>query len=474
MKRRAFLRLVGALGASAAIPRALAGDLSITSRAIGTQSSPLSREAQAVLLDQVHYVRPTLLPKVINVYLYGGASELAGNLTNIGEINALSPIKYPNELQPSLTGGVYTRNGFWGNAGGSLMEAMLAAGDLSLYRTVHRVVDDNRAHGRSITQNLAGSADVSQPGMAHTLAAVLSAHDAFGARGPDSLFLPFVSFEGPARPYYEGDDRIAIPAGLRYVALDAALADNPFQRRANPVLALHGADDASLDVLAAKVSGAYGERYTEMNRSLANRARLEQFVQDQFNDKTIDAALPAGVVYPATRTGKALKAAVSLAILNTDTLFISVNGAVPNWDDHNIALTNYPDRMQDLMSALYAASAHLKARGRRDVVINVYGDFGRNTALNETLGWDHGNNQNFYTLGGSAIPGRHLGRLVGETTVVQQGATRLFTKPTDGSYQCEPFAIAASMYRYFGVQNPEVLTGGVAAIDEVTPPNLRR
>ena len=63
---------------------------------------------------------------------------------------------------------------------------------------------------------------------------------------------------------------------------------------------------------------------------------------------------------------------------------------------------------------------------------------------------------------------------MGKTTCTGiSNENRLFTTPTPDSYQCEPFAIAASMYKYFGLRNPEILTGGIAPIDETTPPNLR-
>lgn len=48
---------------------------------------------------------------------------------------------------------------------------------------------------------------------------------------------------------------------------------------------------------------------------------------------------------------------------------------------------------------------------------------------------------------------------------------RQFTSPTDDSYQCEPFAIAAALFKYFGVQNPQVLTGEPAIDESDTVPN---
>jgi uncharacterized protein (DUF1501 family) len=106
------------------------------------------------------------------------------------------------------------------------------------------------------------------------------------------------------------------------------------------------------------------------------------------------------------------------------------------------------------------------------VVINVFGDFGRNVNLNNSMGWDHGNNQNLYTLGGSGIPGRALGKLVGRThRIGTPFQNRQFTSPTADSYQCEPFSIASTIFKYFGVQNPEVLTGEPAIDESNNVPN---
>lgn len=474
MNRRTFLSALSALGASTVFSRVLANDYTITSKVSGFRQTQATFEARAVLLDQVQYVRPAVMPKLINVFLYGGPSELAGNLTNIADISSSSQNPYPATLLPNVDGSLYTRNGFWANAGGNAMETMLAAGDLSLYRTINRVREDNKAHGRSILQNLVGNLDIGSPGIARTLAAVLAAHGAFGGRDLNTLFLPFVSFEGQSRIYSEGDIPTVVPSALMPITLDPNLVGNPYQRADNSYLPQGSAEDESLEALAVSVTQAYGDRYAAMSRSLANRIKLDEYIRTQFNSTTVNAALPAGVVYPDTPLGRTIKAAVSLALRNPDTLFISINGAGPSWDDHNRALINYPARMNDLMAALSTAMAHLRVSNRNDIIINVYGDFGRNVNINDTLGWDHGNNQNFYTLGGRAISGRALGKLVGRTQRIGTNyANRQYTSPTSDSYQCEPFAIAASTFKYFGIQNPEVLTGGVAPIDEVTPPNLR-
>ena len=78
MNRRTFLKAVGALGAGAAVSRALASDPTITSSPRGFNATALGAELGAVMTDQFNYIRPAVLPKVINVFLYGGPSDLAG------------------------------------------------------------------------------------------------------------------------------------------------------------------------------------------------------------------------------------------------------------------------------------------------------------------------------------------------------------------------------------------------------------
>ena len=137
----------------------------------------------------------------------------------------------------------------------------------------------------------------------------------------------------------------------------------------------------------------------------------------------------------------------------------------------------FPDRMRDVFEALRVAMMHIKYAGlsptpvnglsRRtdNIIINVFGDFGRRVNLNTSLGWNHGNNQNLYTLGGSmsglrtADGNDALGKVVG--TTVRVGATnedRQFTEPTAESYEFEPMAIAANIYKYFGVIAPSLIS----------------
>jgi uncharacterized protein (DUF1501 family) len=124
------------------------------------------------------------------------------------------------------------------------------------------------------------------------------------------------------------------------------------------------------------------------------------------------------------------------------------------------------------MEALQVASRHLMLMEANNIVINVFGDFGRNVNVNDSNGWDHGNNQNLYTIGGADIAGRTLGKLVGKTQRIGTPfKNRQFTSPTPESYQSEPFSIASTIFQYFGVQNPELLNGEPAINESNVVPN---
>lgn len=490
MNRRCFLKWFGLLGASVVLPYELV-----------YPETQAARNLKAAILGEIGYVRPTALPKVITIFLYGGPSELAGNLTNIAEINANSQKKYPDDLllppdPADPTKSPVTRNFFWGGgangAGGEAMESLIASGDMSVYRTIHRIKEDSKAHGPSVFQNLVGNLDPESPGIATTLAAILAAHSAFD-KEVDQLVLPFVSFEGDSVIFRPGD--LTIAPALKPVGLDSNL-QNPYQRGANSsignltVSANREVDDL-IESLARATSSALGGGITKINEAFKKRAEIDSFIQTRFSSAAVNQNLPQDVdasgvpivdangapvkiQYPNTNFGNRLKAAISLAVSNPDTYFISLgSGGLGGWDDHSDAIPEYTARMRELMAALNVAVKHMKLMGRNDIIINVFGDFGRNVNLNDSMGWDHGNNQNLYTLGGAAVRPGALGKIVGKTQRIGTPfENRQFTAPTDDSYQCEPFAIASSLYKYFGVQNPEILTGE-PPIDEINPPNQR-
>ena len=461
INRRQFLKTAGICSLSLALPPYI-----------------WKQEARAALPDNIIYETPAVIPQIIHIFLYGGPSELAGNLTNIAEIAANSQNPYPASLDPNNAGNDITPNKFWGTAGGEFMEEMLANGEMSIYRTINRLKDDSKAHGRSIVQNLAGNLDLSNAGIATTLAALLEQFDPFN-KPVDDLLLPFVSFEGDSRVFGLGN--LDIPLALRPMSLDANF-NNPYARSKNNYLDPKDVDanDKIIEDLAKQVSAQFPQ-FEKINNAFAKRGELADFIFSSFNSEKINEDLPVDpdtgqkLQYPETNFGRRLRAAVSLAIKNPESVFISLgSGGLGGWDDHSDSLTRYPGRIQLLMEALRVASRHLALMEANNIVINVFGDFGRNVNVNDSNGWDHGNNQNLYTIGGADISGRALGKLIGKTQRIGTPfQNRQFTSPTDESYQCEPFAIASTFFKYFGVQNPEVLTGEPAIDESDFVPNER-
>ena len=490
MNRRHFLKQSSAFAMTAAAPSFL-------------QMQGLIGNAHAATFDKANFELPHRLPQVINLFMYGGASELAGNLTNIHQIDASSQNRYPDFLLQSSNeeDGQITPNGFWRDAGGVAMEDMLRTGDMSVYRTINRLKDNTRAHRQSIFSSQKGSLNVDgSPGMGSTIAAfmhanraVLDGSEQLRGKTLDELILPFVSLEGSSVAFSnEGD--LELPLRLRGLSLDENF-DNPYTRSDD----YHAAElNAIVNAIETNVLQA---RFAKVRGGFALRRQMEALIGNL--QTAIDNPLPTLPVNPVdgsldidadpdtgylrypenNRFSARVKAAVSLAIENQDTQFISLGDGIGSWDDHDSSIVEYAPRMEQLMGALRAAAKHIRYSdatygGNRDtgnIIINVHGDFGRNVNLNNSMGWDHGNNQNFYTIGGQAIRGRAaLGKIVGKTEVFgSANENRLFTRPTDDSYQAEPMSIAASTYRYFGVRNPRFLTmddeynpNGDNAIDE--------
>ena len=448
----------------------------------------IARAARADILDQADFQLPDRLPQVINVFLYGGPSELAGNLTNIDRINATSQNPYPDGLLRTLDQeGQITANGFWRNAGGLEMEQMLSAGHMSVYRTINRLKDDTRAHRPSVFSSQKGSLVIDDaPGVGTTLAALLHAHkdqldgsDLLGGRQLMNLVLPFISFEG-STPAFVPDPDSNLPLQLRGLSLDERF-DNPYTRDRNK-------HNDELEALIRRMVNRNEKlRYSKIVAGFERRDQMESLIGNL--QSAAESPLPMAppqadgtpdpdvdpqtgyLQYPGNNSFSArLKAAVTLAVENPDSLFITVGGGLGGWDDHSSAIEDYVPRMQQLMRALQVAAKHIHysdmayggTRSTDNIIINVHGDFGRNVNLNNSEGWDHGNNQNLYTIGGAGIrPNGALGKVVGKTEIYGPAKeNRQFTRPTDDSYQAEPLSIASTVYGYFGANNPRVLTSG--------------
>jgi len=523
MKRRNFIKSMGAVGASALLPS--------TWPTAFNMSTMYKAANAAVDYAGAQIAAPGVMPQVINIFLYGGPSELSGNLSNIVDIDLNSQNSYAGAFGNRIltfdddgTGdnGFITPNGFWRGAGGLDMQFMVDQNYMSVYRTLMKRKDGTRSHRESILMSLKGSLDIeNSAGVGTRIAAALYQNRASyegattfadgSAIDMDNMILPFVSFEGDTRAFATDPD-YAVPLLLRGTTLNEDLQD-PFTR-------LNDGNAAKLDAMVLKklADPVYSSRFAKVVSSDDLRGYLASRIGDlqdasgvlpTISDAVDQAALGlADAVTPMSypdnnRYSDRVQAAITLAVENPGSLYITVGGGLGGWDDHNNGRDNYPNRMNQLFAALKAAALHIKYSGTQtigvtstpgsaavgtpmarvtdNIVINVFGDFGRRVNLNNSEGWDHGNNQNLWTIGGAGVvsaasagAARQLGKVVGRTERVgDPGTNNQVTEPAAGSYEAEPMSVAAAVYSYFGVQNPEILTAdpelnpaGDPAIDE--------
>ena len=402
------------------------------------------------------------------IFMYGGASQLAGNLTNIDEIKRASENSYDY-----FRGLSKTANNCWQEAGGSHMEELLSNGDMTIFRTCFSQVreeNNNKAHGVCTTQNQKGSFDEDSAGIIANLAQILASNGVID----ENSVMPFVTLEGESTFYTEGTTPLA--GYLKPIGINENL-DNPYsrdirvwyyytetERASNPehysddTEGFDPAIDAQMEELAKQ-----NNQNIKIKNAFAKRASMASFIDNIANSTTPDLGDSA---YPQHNDfAKKVQTAIKVLVKNPDTKVVTLGtGGLGGWDDHNDA-RNYVDRMENLFSTLKSAMAHIKAEGKeQNINIMVFGEFGRNVNLNSANGWDHGNLQNLYILGGKQYF-NHRG-VVGETILDNTGElNRLFLKPKQGSYWFEPLSIASTIYKIYGIENPNILTGGYNPIN---------
>jgi len=401
----------------------------------------------------------------IIIFLYGGASQLNGNLTNLDEIEKYSQNSHRTYFRDITV----TTNGCWQEAGGEHMEKMLEDGDMTLYRCCYsevREATNNKAHGVCTEQNQKGSFDTSGGGIVANIASILYAK---GAIGSDSI-MPFVSMEGDSNFYVPSN--LEYPSFLKPVGIDEKF-NNPYERSLWSVRNWtyytpeerenehyndtdeNGGFDPALTAKMDEVAQSHNTQ-PQIKDNFATRAQMAEFI-----NRIKDAPTPSlgeDEYLEGDEFASKLKAAVKILDANEDTKIITLNtGGLGGWDDHNEA-KEYVDRSESLFRALRSAVAHIKAIEKEDKInIIVFAEFGRNVNLNSAYGWDHGNLQNVYVFGGKKYFS-HKG-VVGETVVDNTGVlNRLWLKPKDGTYWFEPMSIATTLYKIYGIQNPELLT----------------
>ncbi len=431
--------------------------------------APSISSAKELDVSQVIFssaINSTNNAQTIMIFMYGGASQLGGNLTNIDEIQNASQSNYNNYFR----GITKTINNCWQEAGGTYMESLMADGDMSLFRCCYSQVreeNNNKSHGSCTVQNQKGSFDDDNAGMIATLAQVLEAN---GIVNENSV-MPFITMEGESKFYAEGKN--PLKSYLKPVGIDENLS-NPYSRYSRQ---WYYYTDTEQDIpnYNNKDTGFDAALYTKMDTlsqtknkagkikdAFTKRASLDTFVDTIANSVTPDLGADA---YPTNnRFAEKIETAIKILSNNPDTkiLTLGTNG-LGGWDDHNEA-RDYVTRMENLFRTLKSAMAHIKAEGKaQNINIMVFSEFGRNVNLNSAFGWDHGNLQNFYVLGGKGYF-NHKG-VVGETVLENTGAiNRMFLKPKSGTYQFEPMSIAATLYKIYGIENPETLTNGNNAV----------
>jgi uncharacterized protein (DUF1501 family) len=284
--------------------------------------------------------------------------------------------------------------------------------------------------------------------------------------------MPFVSMEGDSHFYAPGDS--TVPSYLKAVGLNENL-DNPYDRYVrywfeynanerkidgyyNSETGFDPAFNAAMNAMAQK-----NNTNPKIKAAFAKREPLSAFIQNIKSKSTPDLGADA---YPTdSHFAKTLESSIKVLANNPDTKVITMNtGGLGGWDDHNDA-RNYVTRSEEFFKTLKSSMAHLKALGKQNnISIMVFGEFGRGVNLNSALGWDHGNLQNFFVLGGKNYF-THRG-VVGETVVDDTGSVnRLYMKPKEGTETYEHLSIAATLYKAFGITNPEILTNGNAAVN---------
>ena len=403
--------------------------------------------------------------QTIIVNMYGGASQLAGNITNIDEIEQHSQNSYSYFRSISKT-----ENGCWKEAGGDYMEKLLANGDMTLYRCCYSAIrekNNNKSHGLCSEQNQKGSFDTNGGGIVTNIAEILDSNGAIDSK----TVMPFVTLDGDSN-FFAPLNR-PLKSYLKATTIDENL-DNPYKRARWSVREWfyytrqereheHYNDTDENGGFDPKFSidmDALAQRHNpngKIKNAFAKRADLEHFIDEIAKEQTPDLGENS---YPDNKFSKKIETAIKLLHKNPDTKIVTLGtGGLGGWDDHSNA-RDYVTRMEGLFATLHSAMAHLKAVGKDGKInIMVFAEFGRNVNLNSANGWDHGNLQNLYVLGGKDYFS-HKG-VVGETIVDVTGSlNRLWLKPKQGTYWFEPISIASTLYKLYGIENPEVLTGG--------------
>ena len=444
MKRREFLKTsLGAVAAAGLAPSFL-------------HAAPEIRlPLDSVSMDKEAYARNNA--QTLAIFLVGGMSDFVGNATHLQQIRQedLSLKPYPSSGFTPTVSSVNPKNGgFWKEGGGEYLQQMIDRADFqaTYFRTCMQK-DLRKSHGLNQRRFMHGHPTIPS-GFSTTLMHVLNRYNLVD----EGTLMPYVRIAGGKEFTDDQGAPFKLPSYLRPVTISIPYNNNEVM--SNPYLRDNIWEDnqnLNIDAVLEKLSYETNDFNDPISSSLEMRKTISDFVEDV---KT--KPLPSGVEYPTHRTGKIIETAMRILVNNPDTKIVTTEPG-NRWDDHSNALTGHKVHASQLFEAISAAMKHMKAAGKDNINIVVFGDFGRNMNINDAKGWDHGNNQVVYWFGGE----RYLNKMgvVGETELhVWSKKARLYTRPTESSYTFEPYSVAATVYRMYGITNPEVLTGGHGAI----------
>lgn len=373
----------------------------------------------------------------IVIFLYGGASELAGNLSNFEDIQSMSENKYSNiEI---------TENGFWKRAGGELMEAMLVSKNMSIVRTINRTINNTRSHGLQQMENLKGANDIEKAGFFREILEILYQNGKLDV----STVIPAITL-GESAIYDNGN---LIPnALLNPISINSKL-ENPFDFEND--YHLEKVSESFYSLIERNVNQNKSNAYlTKMGGHFFKRNELSAFIND-ISQKTIPIPFENNVI------SDSLSSNLKLMLNNKSTKLAFIKHPV-GWDDHSNALNQYSNRHNELIVAIDKSIQNLKALENKTINIWVMTEFGRNVNLNDSGGWDHGNQFNLMVFSNNDT--LKMGKIIGETEIYGEDGTRLYTRPKENSVSYEPYAIASTIAKLYGIENFEEINGQ-SAID---------
>lgn len=375
----------------------------------------------------------------IVIFLYGGCSELAGNMSNFEDIKSKSQNKYPDID--------ITKDSFWSEAGGIAMQKMLDNKNMSIVRTINRQLNNKRSHRLQQMENLRGANSVEKAGFFRDILEILYENGKIDS----TTIIPAITLKD-SDIYANGN--LETNSILNPISISNKL-DNPFDFGDSKHL--DGISDIFYNLVKDRISKDNSNNYLKkIGSHFFTREKLSGFI-DEISAKTLPIEFNDNII------SDSLNSTLKLMLNNNDTKLAFINHPL-GWDDHSKSINQYKNRHNELIDAIDKSVEVLKEVNNKTINIFVMTEFGRNVNLNNSFGWDHGNQFNLMMFSNNDKLG--LGKIIGETDIYTENGNRLYTKPKLNSIEYEPYSIASTIAKLFGIENYEEING-YKSIDEL-------